>query len=74
MKIFWLVQTTLKMADKFCRQQQSPIKTKRFSIVLSEEGMPCGLINAFTAFAEIYIDDIWVDKAYRGKGYGRKLL
>ncbi|ADG25502.1 TPA: GNAT family N-acetyltransferase [Legionella pneumophila] len=50
------------------------VNYKRFSIVLSAEGIPCGVINAFTAFAEIYIDDIWVDKTYRGKGYGRKLL
>lgn len=48
---------------------------KRFYLLLSNEyGMVCGLINAYTAFAEIYIDDIWVDSPYRGNGYGRKLL
>lgn len=30
--------------------------------------------NAFTAFAEIYIDDMWVDSQHRRKGYGRQLL
>ena len=28
------------------------------------------VINAYTAFVEIYIDDIWVDSDYRGQGYG----
>ncbi len=27
-----------------------------------------------TAYAEVYIDDLWVDTSWRGKGYGRKLL
>ncbi|HEV8052712.1 MAG TPA: GNAT family N-acetyltransferase [Parachlamydiaceae bacterium] len=31
-------------------------------------------LNAFTAFSEIYVDDIWVYQFFRGKGYGRKLL
>lgn len=50
------------------------VNYKRFSVVLTENEIPCGVINAFTAFAEIYIDDIWVDSASRGKGYGRRLL
>jgi ribosomal protein S18 acetylase RimI-like enzyme len=32
------------------------------------------VINAFTAFAEIYIDDIWVDSTHQRKGYGTRLL
>ena len=47
----------------------------RFSVVLSNEANEvCGVINAFTAFAEVYIDDIWVNAVYRGKGYGRQLV
>ena len=46
-----------------------------FSLLLSNKhGVVCGVINAYTAFSEIYIDDIWVDSPYRGNGYGRKLL
>lgn len=33
-----------------------------------------GVINAFTAFPEIYVDDVWVDHFVTGKGYGRQLL
>lgn len=51
------------------------VNYKRFSVVLSnKKNQVCGVINAFTAFAEIYIDDMWVDSNYRGNGYGRKLL
>ncbi len=51
------------------------VNYKRFSVVISnEDNVVCGVVNAFTAFAEIYIDDIWVDSDYRDKGYGRKLL
>lgn len=51
------------------------VNYKKFSLVLSDEGgNPIGILNAFTAFAEIYVDDLWVHKSYRGQGYGRKLL
>ncbi|WP_367606105.1 GNAT family N-acetyltransferase [Legionella sp. W05-934-2] len=47
----------------------------RFSVVISDENeVIFGVINAYTAYAEIYVDDIWVDSAYRGKGFGKKLL
>jgi GNAT superfamily N-acetyltransferase len=51
------------------------VNYKRFSVVLNHEtdGV-IGVINAFTAFAEIYIDDIWVDRLHRHKGYGRQLI
>ena len=51
------------------------VNYKRFSVVLyNDKDIAYGVINAYTAFAEIYIDDIWVDSDCRGKGYGRKLL
>jgi ribosomal protein S18 acetylase RimI-like enzyme len=46
-----------------------------FPITISDENnVVCGVINAYTAFAEIHIDEIWVDEASRHKGYGRQLL
>ena len=67
-----------RMTDGFIAYEKNhgiDVNYKRFSAVLSKENNSvCGVINAFTAFAEIYIDDIWVDSAYRGRGYGRKLL
>lgn len=51
------------------------VNYKRFSLVLrSETGDLLGVLNAFTAFSEIYVDDMWIHSAHRGKGYGRKLL
>ena len=67
-----------RMTDGFIAYEKSngiDVNYKRFSMVLSnEKNNVCGVVNAFTAFAEIYIDDLWVDSAYRGRGYGRKLL
>ena len=51
------------------------VNFKRFALVLtSDSGKVCGVLNGFTAFSEIYIDDMWVHKLQRGKGYGRKLI
>jgi ribosomal protein S18 acetylase RimI-like enzyme len=51
------------------------VNFKRFSVVLTNKaGKVFGVLNAFTAFSEIYIDDMWVHKSQRGKGYGRKLI
>jgi len=50
------------------------VNYKKFSLVLYDDEVVVGVVNAFTAFAEIYVDDMWVDSKHRGKGYGRKLL
>ncbi|HEU5280606.1 MAG TPA: GNAT family N-acetyltransferase [Gammaproteobacteria bacterium] len=51
------------------------VNYKKFALILRDEsGDVLGVLNAFTAFSEVYVDDMWVDSAHRGKGYGRKLL
>ena len=51
------------------------VNFRRFSLVFKDETEnPIDVINAFTAFAEIYVDDMWVHSKYRGQGFGRKLL
>ena len=51
------------------------VNFKKFALLLTNEaGKICGILNGFTAFSEVYIDDMWVDKLQRGKGYGRKLI
>lgn len=51
------------------------VNYKKFALILRDgSGDVLGVLNAFTAFSEVYIDDMWVDTAHRGKGYGRKLL
>jgi ribosomal protein S18 acetylase RimI-like enzyme len=51
------------------------VNYRKFAVVLTDDANnTLGVINAFTAFAEVYIDDMWVNSLYRGMGYGRKLL
>lgn len=51
------------------------VNYKRFSLVVkNEDGVIVGVLNAYTVFAEVYVDDLWVEESYRGKGYGRALL
>jgi len=51
------------------------VNYNRFSLaLLAKSGEAYGVLNAYTAYAEIYIDDLWIDTSWRGKGYGRKLL
>lgn len=51
------------------------VNYKTFSLVLSNESDGIfAVLNAYTAFAEVYVDDLWVAQSYRGKGYGKKLL
>lgn len=51
------------------------VNYKKFAIVLREKnGNIIGALTAYTAFAEICVDDLWIDKSYRGQGYGRQLL
>ena len=48
---------------------------KKFSLLLkNKESVVIGVLSAYTAFSEIYVDDIWVDPDYRKLGLGRMLL
>ncbi|MCZ6852304.1 MAG: GNAT family N-acetyltransferase, partial [Gammaproteobacteria bacterium] len=43
---------------------------KKFSFTLvTKSGEAFGVLNAYTVFAEVYIDDLWVDVSWRGRGY-----
>lgn len=51
------------------------VNYKKFALILKHNnGEVIGVLNAFTAFAEIYIEDMWIHSKYRGQGYGRKLI
>lgn len=48
---------------------------KKFSFVAKcPKGDIIGALNAYTAYAEIYLDDILVEINYRNLGIGKKLL
>ena len=51
------------------------VNYKPFALVLTDnDSTVIGTINAYTAYSEVYIDDIWVHSNHRSKGYGRKLI
>lgn len=51
------------------------VNYKKFALILrNDQGETIGVLNAFTAFSEIYIDDMWIYEPFRGKGYGKKLI
>ena len=51
------------------------INYKPFSLVLTNQNNEVvGVLNAYTAYSEIYIDDMWIHTEHRGKSYGRKLI
>lgn len=57
------------------REHGIDVNYKKFSLILSDsENNPLGVLNAYTAFSEVYVDDLWVSKNHRNRGYGKKLL
>lgn len=67
-----------KMREDFINYESShgiDVNYKKFAMILTDgPGNVVGVVNAFTAFSEVYVDDMWVHSSFRGKGYGRKLL
>ncbi len=48
---------------------------KKFSLAIKNDGAEIvGILTAYTAFLEIYVDDLWINPIYRKAGLGRKLL
>jgi ribosomal protein S18 acetylase RimI-like enzyme len=33
-----------------------------------------GVLDAFSSYSSVHIRDLWIDKNYRGQGYGKKLI
>jgi ribosomal protein S18 acetylase RimI-like enzyme len=67
-----------KMSEGFGNYESEhniDVNYKRFFLILKDDNNKAiGILNAYTAFAEIYIMDLWVDSSHRHKGYGKKLL
>lgn len=60
---------------KYERERGIDVNYKRFSYqIVNDQNQTLGALNAFTAFSEIYIDDMWIHEAHRGKGLGKKLI
>ena len=47
---------------------------RKFHIIAEEKGEIVGILIGYTAFSEIYVDDLVVHENYRNQGIGRMLL
>ncbi len=56
------------------RQHQVLCAYAPFQFTAQEDGRLVGVLAGYTAYKEIYVDDIVVFKGYRGRGIGRSLL
>ena len=43
-------------------------------ILYDEHSEVIGVLDAFSSYSSIHIKDLWIDKAHRGKGYGKKMI
>lgn len=42
--------------------------------LFNEKNEVIGVLDAFSSYSSIHIRDLWIDKNYRGLGYGKKLI
>jgi ribosomal protein S18 acetylase RimI-like enzyme len=51
------------------------VNYKTYALLLRDSvDKTVGVLEGYTAYAEIYIDDLWVDSNHRNLGYGSRLL
>lgn len=51
------------------------VNYRKLSLLATDkDGNAIAVLNAYTAFSEVYVDDIWVETSFRRKGIGRKLM
>ena len=51
------------------------VNYQRFYLIYEDDSSHViGVLNAYTAFSEVYIDDLWVDSENRGQGIGSLLI
>jgi ribosomal protein S18 acetylase RimI-like enzyme len=61
--------------EKYDTANGIDLNYKRFLLIMKNDADEViGLLTAYTVFAEIYVDEMWVDSCHRKKGYGRKML
>ncbi len=60
--------------DKYESSKGVQCNFAQFSVTIKEDENIIGALTGYTAFSEIYIDDLLVLPEYRNQGIGRKLL
>ncbi|MBX9696528.1 MAG: GNAT family N-acetyltransferase [Alphaproteobacteria bacterium] len=70
------LENTMRMdLGSYETDQGIDVNYKPFALVLhDDDGHAIGVVNAYSAFAEIYVSDLWVSTLHRHKGYGKQLL
>lgn len=64
-----------KGLNEYASSHGIDVNYQPFAFVLfDEQDEVIGVLDAFNSYSSIHIRDIWVDKAHRGNGYGRKLI
>ncbi|MCS6123743.1 GNAT family N-acetyltransferase [Shewanella baltica] len=61
--------------EKYEHENGIEINYKNFAFTLLNQNREIfGILNAYTAFSEIYIEDLWVDESLRRMGHGKQLV
>ncbi|MCS6097797.1 GNAT family N-acetyltransferase [Shewanella baltica] len=61
--------------EKYEHENGIEINYKNFAFTLSDQnGEIFGILNAYTAYSEIYIEDLWVNESLRRMGHGKQLV
>lgn len=61
--------------EKYEYENGIEINYKNFAFTLSDQnGEIFGILNAYTAYSEIYIEDLWIDESLRRMGHGKQLV
>lgn len=56
------------------KDRRVDINYQRFSLIAEIQGQVVGVLDGYTAYAEVYIDDLWVDKTFRRRGIATQLI
>lgn len=61
--------------DEYEKRHGIDLDYREFFLVMADaSGQSLGVLHGYTAYEEIYIDDLWVDSRYRRSGLGRQLM
>lgn len=69
-----LVERVKREHDRYEAAMGTPCGYNPFYLTAVENGALLGAISGYTAYAEVYLDDILVFSGHRGMGVGRGLL
>lgn len=63
-----------KKLSEYEKENGVNLNYQKFAFLAKDDEKLIGALIGYTVFEEVYIDDLWVDKAYRGKRYGMDLM